>query len=210
MNLSFLKRIIEKSKRPVILAGSGIAISNTQTELKRFVDKLSIPIATAWAHDIYPNHDKLYFGRQGSIGNRVGNFLVQYADLVIISSPLSSYKEILLSIKSNLKKNVILTDTGSAKSKVIIEIEDILPESIHFVPGHPIAGTEMSGPEAGFADLFDNRWCVLTPSKRTNLDKNRKNSPLIKVKDAILIRTDKLSKKQVLNKMSKHIDMLCR
>ena len=54
---------------------------------------------------------------------------------------------------------------------MIIEIEDILPESIHFVPGHPIAGTEMSGPEAGFADLFDNRWCVLTPSKRTNLDK---------------------------------------
>ena len=63
MNLSFLKKIIEKSKRPVILAGSGIAISNTQTDLKKFVNKLSIPVVTAWAHDIYSNHNKFYFGR---------------------------------------------------------------------------------------------------------------------------------------------------
>ena len=97
--------------------------------------------------------------------------VVKDSDLVVIASPLSSYKEILLSIHTSLKENVILTDTGSAKSKVINEIENILPEFIHFVPGHPIAGTEMSGPDAGFEDLFDNRWCVLTPSKRTNLDK---------------------------------------
>ena len=92
-------------------------------------------------------------------------------DLVILATPLSSFASIVKEISPNLKDGCVITDTGSAKSKVIIEIEDILPESIHFVPGHPIAGTEMSGPEAGFADLFDNRWCVLTPSKRTNLDK---------------------------------------
>ena len=92
-------------------------------------------------------------------------------DLVILATPLSSFASIVKEISPNLKDGCVNTDTGSAKSKVIIEIEDILPESIHFVPGHPIAGTEMSGPEAGFADLFDNRWCVLTPSKRTNLDK---------------------------------------
>ena len=92
-------------------------------------------------------------------------------DLVILATPLSSFASIVKEISPYLKDGCVITDTGSAKSKVIIEIEDILPESIHFVPGHPIAGTEMSGPEAGFADLFDNRWCVLTPSKRTNLDK---------------------------------------
>ena len=92
-------------------------------------------------------------------------------DLVILATPLSSFASIVKEISPNLKDGCVITDTGSAKSKVIIEIEDILPESIHFVPGHPIAGTEMSGPEAGFADLFDNRWCVLTPSERTNLDK---------------------------------------
>ena len=92
-------------------------------------------------------------------------------DLVILATPLSSFASIVREISPKLKDGCVITDTGSAKSKVIIEIEDILPESLHFVPGHPIAGTEMSGPEAGFADLFDNRWCVLTPSKRTNLDK---------------------------------------
>ena len=92
-------------------------------------------------------------------------------DLVILATPLSSFASIVKEISPKLKDGCVITDTGSAKSRVIIEIEDILHESIHFVPGHPIAGTEMSGPEAGFADLFDNRWCVLTPSKRTNLDK---------------------------------------
>ena len=92
-------------------------------------------------------------------------------DLVILATPLSSFASIVREISPKLKDGCVITDTGSAKSKVIIEIEDILPESLHFVPGHPIAGTEMSGPEAGFVDLFDNRWCVLTPSKRTNLDK---------------------------------------
>ena len=91
-------------------------------------------------------------------------------DLVILATPLSSFASIVKEISPNLKDGCVITDTGSAKSKVIIEIEDILSESIHFVPGHPIAGTEMSGPEAGFVELFDNRWCVLTPSKRTNLD----------------------------------------
>ena len=109
MNLSFLKRIIEKSKRPVILAGSGIAISNTQTDLKKFVNKLSIPVVTAWAHDIYSNHDKFYFGRQGSIGNRVGNFVVQYADLVIILGSRLSIRQTSYNWKSFAKNAFIVS-----------------------------------------------------------------------------------------------------
>ena len=87
---------------------------------------------------------------------------VKDSDLVIISSPLSSYKEILLSIKSNLKKNVILTDTGSAKKEVNKIINNLNLEQVHWIASHPIAGTEFSGPEAGFAELFDNRWCILS------------------------------------------------
>ena len=63
-----------------------------------------------------------------------------------------------------LKKNCIITDTGSAKLSVIEDLTGILPSNVEFVPGHPIAGTEESGPDAGFAELFDNRWCILTPT----------------------------------------------
>ena len=87
---------------------------------------------------------------------------VKDSDLVIISSPLSSYKEILLSIKSNLKKDVILTDTGSVKKEVNKIISNLNLKHVHWISSHPIAGTEFSGPESGFAELFNNRWCILS------------------------------------------------
>jgi len=109
VNLSLLKRIIEKSSRPVVLAGSGIKISNTQNDLKKFIDKLSIPVVTAWAHDVYPNYDKFYFGRQGSIGNRVGNFIVQYADLVIVLGSRLSIRQTSYNWKSFAKNAFIVS-----------------------------------------------------------------------------------------------------
>ena len=87
---------------------------------------------------------------------------VKNSDLVIISTPLGSYKEVLLSIKSSLKKNVILTDTGSVKKEVNKIISNLNLQDIFWIASHPIAGTEFSGPEAGFAELFDNRWCILS------------------------------------------------
>ena len=90
------------------------------------------------------------------------NDSVKDSDLVIISAPLSSYKEILLSIKSNLKKNVILTDTGAAKKEINTIINNFNFKDVCWIASHPIAGTEHSGPEAGFADLFKNRWCILS------------------------------------------------
>ena len=92
-------------------------------------------------------------------------------DLVILASPLSTFKNIVKEILPLLKDDCVITDTGSAKCRVIDEIESILPENLHFIPGHPIAGTEMSGPESGFKELFDNRWCILTPSEKTNVNK---------------------------------------
>ena len=67
MNLNLFKKILTNSKRPAILAGSGIKISGTEKKLYRFVKKNKIPIVTAWCHDIFPNNDNIYYGRQGTI-----------------------------------------------------------------------------------------------------------------------------------------------
>ena len=88
------------------------------------------------------------------------------SDLIVIATPLSSYGDVIVKIKNSLKKGAILTDVGSVKENVIKLIEKDLPENISWIPSHPIAGTEESGPESGFAELFQNRWCILTPSKK--------------------------------------------
>ena len=97
--------------------------------------------------------------------------VVKDSDLIIIASPLSSYKEILLSIQSNLKENVILTDTGSAKKEVNKIIGNLNFKSVNWIASHPIAGTEYSGPEAGFSSLFKNRWCIISADEKASLDK---------------------------------------
>ena len=93
------------------------------------------------------------------------------ADLIIISTPLSSYKEILLSIKSNLKEGSILTDTGSTKKEVNKIVNNLGLKNISWIASHPIAGTEYSGPAAGFSSLFKNRWCILSADKQVSKDK---------------------------------------
>jgi cyclohexadieny/prephenate dehydrogenase len=83
------------------------------------------------------------------------------ADLVVIATPLSAYAEIGRRIAPALRPGAILTDVGSVKQAVIRDLQPHLPPGVHFVPGHPVAGTEHSGPEAGFAELFRGRWCIL-------------------------------------------------
>jgi cyclohexadieny/prephenate dehydrogenase len=92
--------------------------------------------------------------------------MVKDSDLVVIATPLSSYEDVILKIRDSLKSGVILTDVGSVKERVLGLIEKNIPENVSWIPSHPIAGTEESGPEAGFAELFQNRWCILTPSKK--------------------------------------------
>ena len=99
---------------------------------------------------------------------------VEDSDLVIVSTPLSSYKEILLSIKSNLKKDVILTDTGSAKKEINKIIQNLNLQEVHWIASHPIAGTENSGPESGFAELFKDRWCILSTENKKNQEQTEK------------------------------------
>ena len=97
--------------------------------------------------------------------------VVKDSDLVVIASPLSSYKEILLSIHTSLKENVILTDTGSAKKEVNKIISNLNLKNVNWIASHPIAGTEYSGPESGFASLFKNRWCIISADKKVAEDK---------------------------------------
>jgi cyclohexadieny/prephenate dehydrogenase len=89
------------------------------------------------------------------------------ADLVVIATPLSAYAEIGRRIAPALKDGAILTDVGSVKQAVIRDLGPHVMAGVHFVPGHPVAGTEHSGPESGFAELFRDRWCILTPPAGT-------------------------------------------
>ena len=99
---------------------------------------------------------------------------VKDSDLVLICTPLSTYSKIIKSIRSHVKKGTIISDVGSAKEKSIKQIESLLDKRTEFIPAHPIAGTEQSGPESGFAELFMNRWCIITPipgNSKKNINK---------------------------------------
>jgi cyclohexadieny/prephenate dehydrogenase len=85
------------------------------------------------------------------------------ADLVLLCVPVGACEEVARDMGASLKAGAILTDVGSVKAAVLRDVAPFVPDGVHFIPGHPIAGTEHSGPESGFAELFDGRWCVLTP-----------------------------------------------
>lgn len=93
---------------------------------------------------------------------------VRGADLVVLCTPVGVYGAIANDIGPHLQPGAILTDVGSVKGAVVKDVGPHVPPGVHFIPGHPIAGTEHSGPESGFAELFDGRWCVLTPVDGTD------------------------------------------
>lgn len=88
---------------------------------------------------------------------------VRDADLVIACVPVGQYGPLAEEIAPHLKAGAIVSDVGSVKGAVVRDMLPHLPKSVHLVPAHPLAGTEHSGPEAGLADLFENRWCIVTP-----------------------------------------------
>ena len=101
---------------------------------------------------------------------------VKDADLVIVSVPVGSSEEVAKQIAPHLKSGAVVTDVGSTKQSVVTQMQPHIPAGVHFIPGHPIAGTEKSGPDAGFAELFENRWCILTPPEGTDEDEVAKLS----------------------------------
>ena len=86
------------------------------------------------------------------------------ADLVVLATPVGSFATVGEAIGPLLKRGTIVTDVGSVKQATLRDVGPHLPDGVHLIPGHPVAGTEHSGPEAGFATLFQGRWCILTPA----------------------------------------------
>lgn len=89
---------------------------------------------------------------------------VSGADCVILCSPVGTYGRLAERMGPHLAQDAIVTDVGSVKASVVEQVAPHMPDHAHLIPGHPIAGTEYSGPDAGFASLFENRWCILTPT----------------------------------------------
>ena len=94
---------------------------------------------------------------------------VEGADLVIVCVPVGACGAVAKEIGPHLKAGATISDVGSVKGSVVRDMGPHLPNSVHFVPAHPVAGTEHSGPDAGFAELFENRWCILTPPEGTDV-----------------------------------------
>ncbi|BBK39379.1 cyclohexadienyl dehydrogenase [Allostella sp. ATCC 35155] len=92
------------------------------------------------------------------------------ADLVLFCTPVGTYADLSAEIAPVLEPGAILSDVGSVKQAVVRDIGPNVPDGVHFIPGHPIAGTEHSGPESGFAELFQGRWCILTPPPGADAD----------------------------------------
>ena len=89
---------------------------------------------------------------------------VNNADLVVLCTPVGVMRDVVEQIAPYLKKGATLSDVGSVKRAVVDAVEPLIPQDVYFVPAHPLAGTEHSGPESGFSGLFKNRWCILVPT----------------------------------------------
>jgi cyclohexadieny/prephenate dehydrogenase len=96
------------------------------------------------------------------------------ADLVILCIPVGACGAVAAEIAGHLKPGAIISDVGSVKAAVVKDMAPHLPAGVHFVPAHPVAGTEHSGPDSGFAELFINRWCILTPPEGTDASATEK------------------------------------
>ena len=122
-----------------------------------------------FAYDIKPRHREIVL--QMKIATFVCDDIkeaVREADLVILAVPVGSMKIVANLMAPFLKKNTIVTDTGSTKGSVISDVNPYIPENVYFIPSHPLAGTEYSGPKSGFSSLFENRYWLIVHGKQTN------------------------------------------
>ncbi|TPW27302.1 prephenate/arogenate dehydrogenase family protein [Pararhizobium mangrovi] len=148
----------------VALIGIGLIGSSLARVIRRKELADHIAIATASSETLEHAH-QLDLGDSYTTSNAEA---VRGADLVIVAVPVGASGAVARDIAHDLSDGAIVTDVGSTKTSVIEQMRPYLPASVHFVPGHPIAGTEQSGPEAGFAELFEHRWCILTPLPGTD------------------------------------------
>ena len=128
------------------------------------------------AYDIDPDHRSIV--TKMNIASFVFDNLedtIREADLIILAIPVGSMKSVATLISPYLKKNAIVTDTGSTKGSVIRDVSPFIPNDVFFIPSHPLAGTEFSGPKSGFSSLFENRYWLIISNKETDQTKKLGN-----------------------------------
>ena len=151
-------------KPHITLIGMGLIGSSIGHALKR--GDLAAHI-TGYARSEETRQKALNIGFVDSIADSLKEAVAE-ADIVFLNVPVGMIAEIVRDMATSLKPGAIVTDVGSVKKSVMDAVHEHLTKNTTFVPAHPIAGTELSGPEAGFAELFDNRWCILTPDSETD------------------------------------------
>ena len=157
------------SKSPALfnrlaLIGTGL-IGSSIARAARSQNAVGSIVATARSHETRRRVAELGLADQVVETNAEA---VEGADLVIVCIPVGACGPVAAEIGPRLAPGAIVSDVGSVKGSVVRDMAPHLPKGVHFVPAHPVAGTEYSGPDAGFAELFVNRWCILTPPAGTD------------------------------------------
>ena len=160
----FLKLTNKKLFKKVTFIGFGLINSSLARVLKnkKLVERINVysrTLATRKKIEKLKIADGIFDNASDAVKN---------SDLVVLGVPVGAYKKLAMEFASSLSPETIITDVGSVKNRVIEDLIKILPNEINFVPAHPIAGTEKSGPESGFENLFKGHWCVITPTKNTD------------------------------------------
>jgi len=148
----------------ITLIGIGLIGSSIAHDIKRLGLAKEVVIATRSA-DTLRRAEELQLGDRYTTSSAEA---VKDADLIIVSVPVGASESVAKEIASTLKPGAIVTDVGSTKASVIAQMQPHMPPHVHFIPGHPLAGTEKSGPDAGFPGLFEGRWCIFTPISGTD------------------------------------------
>ncbi|WP_027666802.1 prephenate/arogenate dehydrogenase family protein [Rhizobium leguminosarum] len=148
----------------IALIGIGLIGSSLAYDIRRLGLAREIVVATR-SPDTLKRAEELGLGDRYTASSQDA---VKDADLVIVSVPVGASESVAKEISASLKPGAIVTDVGSTKASVIAQMLPHMPDNVHFIPGHPLAGTEKSGPDAGFPGLFEGRWCIFTPVAGTD------------------------------------------
>ncbi len=150
--------------KKIALIGIGLIGSSLARVIreKNLADTISVASKTS---DTLERAHQLGLGDSYTTSNAEA---VRDAELVIVSVPVGASGRVARDIQGHVAPGAIVTDVGSTKRSVVDQMQPYIQPDVHFIPGHPIAGTEHSGPDAGFATLFDGRWCILTPPPGTD------------------------------------------
>ncbi|MEH7908750.1 prephenate/arogenate dehydrogenase family protein [Rhizobium laguerreae] len=148
----------------IALIGIGLIGSSLAYDIRRLGLAREIVVATR-SPDTLKRAEELGLGDRYTTSSQDA---VKDADLVIVSVPVGASESVAKEISASLKSGAIVTDVGSTKASVIAQMLPHMPDNVHFIPGHPLAGTEKSGPDAGFPGLFEGRWCIFTPVAGTD------------------------------------------